>query len=118
MPCATFSGVRELQHFVAETGDRLGLHATPPTLLLDLQARLGALADELVQATERGRRPFRPTRDWEVLLGDVAFALVSLADQTGVDTDRAVRIAADRVYRAAMSQQQAQPAGDAWPFSG
>ena len=53
-----------------------------------------------------------------MLLGDVAFALVSLADQTGVDTDRAVRVAADRVYRAAMSQQQAQPAGDAWPFSG
>ena len=44
----------------------------------------------MVRATEHGRRPFRPTQDWEVLLGDVAFALVTLADQTGVDTDRAV----------------------------
>lgn len=110
--------MRELQHFVAETADRLGLHATPPTLMLDLQARLGALADELVRSTERGRRPFRPTRDWEVLLGDVAFALVSLADQTGVDTDRAVRVSADRTYQAAMSQQRSQPAAESWPFSG
>jgi hypothetical protein len=110
--------VRELQHFVAETADRLGLHATPATLLLDLQARVGTLADEVVRATERGRRPFRPTRDWEVLLGDLALALVTLADQTGVDTDRAVRIAADLRYRSAVSQQRAQPAAESWPFSG
>jgi NTP pyrophosphatase (non-canonical NTP hydrolase) len=110
--------VRELQQFVAETADRLGLHATPPTLLLDLQARTGALADEVVRATEHGRRPFRPTRDWEALLGDLAFALVTLADQTGVDADRAIRVAADRLYRSAMAHQQAQPAADAWPFSG
>ncbi len=110
--------MRELQQFVAETADRLGLHATPPTLLLDLQARTGALAEEVVRATEHGRRPFRPTRDWETLLGDLAFALVTLADQTGVDTDRAVRVAADRLYRSAMARQQAQPAAEAWPFSG
>jgi hypothetical protein len=110
--------VREVQQLVAETADRLGLNATPPTLLLDLQARLGALADQVVGGTEHGRRPFRPTPDWETLLGDVAFALVTLADQTGVDVERAIRIAADRIYRAAMSQQRAQPAADAWPFSG
>lgn len=110
--------MRELQNVVAETADRLGLHATPATLLLDLQVRVGALADEVVRATEHGRRPFRPTRDWELLLGDLAFAMVALADQTGVDTDRAVRVAADRMYRAAMAQQQGQPAAEAWPFSG
>jgi hypothetical protein len=110
--------VRELQHFVAETADRLGLHATPATLLLDLQARVGALADDVIRATEHGRRPFRPSREWEVLLGDLAFALVTLADQTGVDTDRAVRVAADRLYRSAMGRQQAQPAAESWPFSG
>jgi len=110
--------VRELQQFVAETGDRLGLHAPPATVLLDVQARLGVLAEEVVRATDNGRRPFRATRDWEGLLGDLAFALVTLADQTGVDTDRAIRIAADRVYRAAMSQQHVQQAPEAWPFSG
>jgi hypothetical protein len=110
--------VRELQQYVAETADRLGLHATPATLLLDLQARVGTLADEVIRATERGRRPFRPTRDWEVLLGDVAFALVALADQTGVDTGRAVQVAADRMYRTSLAQQHQQPAAEPWPFSG
>lgn len=110
--------MRELQHLVAETADRLGLHATPAVLLLDLQARLGTAADEVVRATELGRRPFRPTRDWEVLLGDVAFALITLADQTGVDADRAIRVATDRMYRSAMTQQRAQPAAEPWPFSG
>lgn len=116
--CASFVAVRELQQYVAETADRLGLHATPATLLLDLQARVGALADEVVRATEHGRRPFRPTRDWESLLGDVTFALVTLADQTGVDADRAVRVAADQMYRSAVAQQRQQPAAEPWPFSG
>jgi hypothetical protein len=44
--------------------------------------------------------------------------VVTLADQTGVDTDRAVRVAADTMYRSAMSQQRAQPAAESWPFSG
>ena len=110
--------MHELQQYVAETADRLGLHATPATLLLDLQARVGALADEGIRATEHGRRPFRPTQDWEVQLGDVAFALITLADQTGVDTGRAVQTAADRMYRSAMAQQRQQPAAESWPFSG
>ena len=84
-----------------------GCTQTPATLLLDLQARVGALADEVIRATEHGRRPFRPTRDWEVLLGDLAFAMMTLADQTGVDAGRAVQIAADRMYRSAMAQQRA-----------
>ena len=109
--------MHELQQYVAETADRLGLHATPATLLLDLQARVGALAGEVVRGTEHGRRPFRPSRAWEALLGDLAFAVVTLADQTGVDTDRAVRVAADRMYRSATSQR-AQPAAEPWPFSG
>ena len=111
--------MQELQRLVAETADRLGLHAAPPTLLLDLQARLGALTDEVVRATEHGRRPFRPTRDFEGLLGELLFATLVLADQTGVDGDRATRIAADRLYRGSVAQQQQrQPAQDAWPFSG
>ena len=80
--------------------------------------RVGDLAAEISRSTEHGRRPFRPTRDWESLLGELAFALVALADQTGVDTDRAVRAAADRMCRSAMAQQRSQPAADAWPFSG
>ena len=111
--------MQELQQIVARTSDHLGLHATAPSLVLGLQARLGALAADVEAATERGRRPFRGSRDWEPLLGELAFALLNLADQTGVDLDRAVRVTADRLYRAGLAQQQRAEAGggDAWPFS-
>jgi hypothetical protein len=107
--------MRELQRIVTEAADRLGLHATAPTMLLDLQVRLGALAGQVVYATENGRRPYRPTANWEPALGDLAFALINLADQTGVDLDRAVRTAADRLYRSGFAQQQQGEAS--WPFS-
>jgi hypothetical protein len=110
--------VQELQRVVASTADHLGLHATAPTLVLGLQARLGALAAEIERATELGRRPFRGSPEWEPLLGQIGFALLNLADQTGVDIDRAIRVAADRLYRAGLGQQRVDRAGpDAWPFS-
>jgi hypothetical protein len=111
--------VQELQQAVSTTADHLGLHATAPILALGLQARLGALATEIERATELGRRPFRGSPDWERLLGEIGFALLNLADQTGIDLDRAIRIAADQLYRSGLAQQRSdRPAGpDAWPFS-
>ena len=109
--------MQELQRVVAGTADHLGLHGTAPALALTLQARLGALAAEIERATETGRRPFRGTPAWETLLGDVGFALLNLADQTGVDIDRAIRIAADRLYRGGMQPPQQRTDREAWPFS-
>jgi hypothetical protein len=110
--------VQELQRVVASTADHLGLHGTAPTLVLGLQARLGALAAEVEQATELGRRPFRGSPDWERLLGEVGFALLNLADQTGLDLERAVKVAADRLYRAGLAQQRTDRGRtDDWPFS-
>ena len=112
--------MQELQRAISSTADHLGLHATAPILVLGLQARLGTLAAEVERATELGRRPFRGSPDWERLLGDVGFALLNLADQTGVDLDRAIRVAAEQLYRAGLAQQQraAQSGPEAWPFSG
>jgi hypothetical protein len=110
--------VQELQRVVVSTADHLGLHGTVPTLLLGLQARVGALAAEVEQTTELGRRPFRGSPNWERLLGEVGFALVNLADQSGLDLDRAVRVAADQLYRAGLAQQRADRGQQAdWPFS-
>jgi hypothetical protein len=105
--------MRELQRIVAETSDRLNLHATAPTMLLELQTRLGTLAAEILQVTENGRRPYRPTATWQLGLGELAFALLNLADQTGIDLDQAVRVAVDRLYRTGMSQQRTEAS---WPF--
>ena len=112
--------MQELQRAASSTADHLGLHATAPILVLGLQARIGALATEIERATELGRRPFRGSPDWERLLGDIGFALLNLADQTGIDLDRAIRMATDQLYRAGVAQQQraAQSGPEAWPFSG
>ncbi len=109
--------MHDLQRLVAETSDRLGLHSTAPTLLIDVQVSLGELAAEAVRLTEHGRRPLRPDAAWGACLGALGFALVNLADQTGVDIDSAVRTAANQLYRSGMAARPAEPRTDAWPFS-
>jgi hypothetical protein len=79
------SEVREVQQRVAQTADKLGLHANAPTLTLTLLTEIGRLAEDVLAATEGGRRPFRPTGEWDQRLADIVFTVVNLADQTSVD---------------------------------
>lgn len=99
---------------VAASSDAAGLHATATALLLELQTQLGALASTATVATERGRRPFRPPADWGARLGQLAYGVYLLADQTGVDIDTEVRATADALVRRA--QQHNPETG--WPFDG
>jgi peptidoglycan/LPS O-acetylase OafA/YrhL len=80
----------DLGQVVAHSADAAGLHAPVPTLLLELQTLLGGLAAAVAVGTERGRRPFRPGPDWPDRLGELAYGLYLLADQTGVDVGEAV----------------------------
>jgi len=101
-----------VQPIVAQSADAAGLHATAPTLLLELQTQLGALAANASTATERGRRPFRPTPGWAALLGEIAYGIYLLADQTGVDVEREVGNTAAAIKHRA---EQAGP-DQGWPF--
>lgn len=98
----------ELQELVAKSADAADLHAPVPTLLLELQSLLGALTATVTAATDRGRRPFRPTPDWPQRLGELAFGVYLLADQTGVEISRAVTATAAAV----------QPRGQQAPVGG
>jgi hypothetical protein len=80
----------ELSQAVAQSADAADLHAPVPTLLLELQTLLGTLSATVAAETNRGRKPFRPGPDWEPRLGDLAYGLYLLADQTGVDVTQAV----------------------------
>ena len=101
---------------MAQTADIADMHATVPTLLLELQSLLGALTATATGATERGRRPFRPTPDWTNRLGELAYGVYLLADQTGVDVATAVEHTAQFFE---MRGQQAQSANqNGWPFGG
>ena len=98
---------------VARSSDAAGLSAPGPTLLLELQSRLGALTATVTAQTDRGRRPFRPGPDWPARLGELAYGVYLLADQTGVDVAQAVVATARGLH------DRTRPAGQddgEWPF--
>jgi hypothetical protein len=104
----------EIARVVAESADQAGLHAPVPALLLELQSLLGEVTVSVTTATERGRRPFRPGPDWPARLGELAYAVYLLADQTGVDLDQALRGRAGQLHRAGRAAQVDPPD---WPFT-
>jgi hypothetical protein len=103
-----------LQARVAQTADVAGLHATTPTLLLELQSLLGALSATVSSETDRGRRPFRPGPQWTQRLGELAYGVYLLADQTGVEISHAVGATAQHVEQRARQTRADDRHG--WPF--
>ncbi|MDP9117202.1 MAG: hypothetical protein M3O28_08110 [Actinomycetota bacterium] len=104
----------ELQAIVAQSADAADMHATVPTLLLEVQSLLGALTATVTANTERGRRPFRPGPDWPARLGELAYSVYLLGDQTGVDIAHAVTATAGGMSRQARTAQAGADQG--WPF--
>lgn len=106
----------QLQATVARSADTADLHATVPTLLLELQTLLGTLTATVTEGTERGRRPFRPGTDWAPRLGELAYGVFLLADQTGVDVATAVELTAAQLE--AQGRQALASSEHGWPFEG
>jgi len=106
--------VTDLTNVVAQSADVADLHAPVPTLLLELQSLLGSLTATVTAATDRGRRPFRPSPDWPARLGELAYGVYLLADQTGVDVAQAVTTTANNLNRQGQQVQAGSEAG--WPF--
>ena len=104
----------DVQARVAQSADAADLHATVPTLLLELQSLLGTLTATVTSETDRGRRPYRPGPNWSQRLGELAYGVYLLADQTGVDVAKAVELTAQQLE---MRGQQAKAADQqGWPF--
>ena len=91
----------ELTQAVARSADAAELHAPVPTLLLELQSLLGTLSATVAAETNRGRKPFRPGPEWGQRLGELAYGVYLLADQTGVDVDQSAMQTATRLADAA-----------------
>ena len=104
----------EVQQVVALSADAADLHAPVPTLLLELQTILGSLTASVTATTERGRRPYRPGPDWPSRLGELAYGVYLLADQTGVDVAQAVSNTAANLH--AYAQQARATTESGWPF--
>ena len=103
----------DLSQIVAQSADAAELHAPVPTLLLELQTLLGTLTATVAAETNRGRSPFRPGPEWGARLGELAYGVYLLADQTSVDVTSAVTATAHAV---ANSARPAAPASGDWPF--
>jgi hypothetical protein len=104
----------DVQARVARSADVADLHATAPTLLLELQTLLGALTAAVTTETARGRRPFRPGPAWSQRLGELAYGVYLLADQTGVDVAEAVELTAQHLELRGQQAKAADQQG--WPF--
>lgn len=104
----------DVQQIVAQSADAADMHAPVPTLLLELQTLLGSLSATVTAITDRGRRPFRPGPDWPIRLGELAYGVYLLGDQTGVDVAQAVAGTANNLNAHARQTQAAKETG--WPF--
>ena len=104
----------EVEQAVAHSADAADLHAPVSILLLELQTLLGSLTATVTASTERGRRPFRPGPDWPTRLGELAYGVYLLADQTGVDVAQAVASTAGNLHAHAQQARAMPQAG--WPF--
>lgn len=103
-----------VQRAVAHSADAADLHAPVPTLLLELQTLLGSLTATVTASTERGRRPFRPGPEWPTRLGELAYGVYLLADQTGVDVEQSVTSTAANMQAFAEQTRPSKETG--WPF--
>lgn len=77
---------KRVAQFVAAHDLETGVEAR----LLDLISELGEVAKEVLKGSEYGRVPFHPTAEWEQELADAFFALICIANSTGVNLDTAL----------------------------
>lgn len=100
------------QQTVAEFCRLHQIEATRPARLLDLSSELGELAKVWLKASAYGMDPQgQPDPEaWRAELGDILFALLSLANESGVDAEQALRQALERY--SARIQSAGHPGSD------
>lgn len=102
-----------MQHEVAEFCSRHGLESCAPARLLDLVSELGELAKLWLKASDYGNKPQAKAEPagWQAEFGDTLFALLCLANETGIDVDRALAQTLER-YRGRI-ENAGHPGSDA-----
>ena len=80
----------ELQKDVLEFCEKHKLKHCPETWLLDLVSEVGELAKSLLKATNYGKAKLHISKEVEEELGDVCFSLLALANELGLDLEKAL----------------------------
>jgi NTP pyrophosphatase (non-canonical NTP hydrolase) len=92
-PLPAQAGLPAFQQAVARFVAAHALEAPPAIRLLDLVSEAGEVAKELLAGTRYGREEFRPGAAWAEELADLYFALVCVANSTGVNLEAALEAA-------------------------
>jgi NTP pyrophosphatase (non-canonical NTP hydrolase) len=82
---------RSNQERVGQFVELHSLDALVDARLLDLVSEVGELSKEFLIATSYGQKEFQPSAEWRDELGDVYFALLCVAEKSGVDLDTVLR---------------------------
>ncbi len=90
VPGGSGPGSLSLQGSVAAFVEEYGLEAPVHARALDLASEVGELAKETLEGTHYSSTPFEAPEGWTAELGDTLFALVCLANSTGVDLEAAL----------------------------
>lgn len=67
-----------------------GRKTTAESRMLDVISELGELSKEVLKATSYGENSFKATRDFELEFGDCLYSLLALANESGIDAEKAV----------------------------
>ena len=65
--------------------------------LLDIESEIGELAKEYLKATNYGTTNFGLSLDFEEEFGDVLYALLSLANETGIDCEKSLNVVLNKL---------------------
>ena len=82
-----------MQNKVRKFNDNRNCHLEPMSVasrLLDIESELGELSKEYLKCSKYGTAKFEKNDDFELEFGDVLYSLLSLAEETGIDSDIAL----------------------------
>ena len=83
-----------MQKKVREFNENRNCHLEPmgvASRLLDIESELGELSKEYLKCSHYGTGEFVKNDDFELEYGDVLYSILSLAEETGIDSEEAFR---------------------------
>ena len=82
----------DLQNKVKEFNQTIPHKKAMPTMarLMDISSELGELLKEYLKSTKYGTKDFEMTDDFELEFGDVLYSLLSLANESGINSELAL----------------------------
>lgn len=83
--------MNEIQKRIADFVEKYKLSTDISARLLDLVSEVGEVSKEMLKSSDYGRIPFKAGSGWHEEIGDLLFAIICLANESGVDLDESLK---------------------------